>query len=91
MFPFNLVVAMAFPYSAGYYRHGQGQLYVSRGTGFWGLPLRIGSPPEIVKVTSLAPDRQILRCSEESGQLGLYAPLTVLGGTLKPFGPTNPP
>lgn len=51
MFPFNLVVAMAWPYSVGYYRHGQGQLYVSRGTGFWGPPLRIGSPPEIVKVT----------------------------------------
>jgi len=51
MFPFNLVVAMAFPYSAGSYRHGQGQLYVSRGTGFWGPPFRTGSPPEIVKVT----------------------------------------
>jgi hypothetical protein len=51
LFPFSLVVAVAWPYSVGYYRHGAGQLYVSRGTGFWGPPLRVGSPPEIVKVT----------------------------------------
>ncbi len=35
----------------GFYSHGPGQLYVSRGVGFWGPPLRVGSPPEIVKVT----------------------------------------
>ncbi len=35
----------------GLYTHGPGLLYVSRGVGFWGPPLRVGSPPEIVKVT----------------------------------------
>jgi len=38
----------------GLYTHGPGQLYVSRGVGFWGPPLRVGSPPEIVKVTLLS-------------------------------------
>jgi predicted MPP superfamily phosphohydrolase len=54
MFPFSLAVAAVHPYSRGFYRSGAGQLYVSRGTGYWGPPFRVGSPPEIVKVTLLA-------------------------------------
>ncbi|HEY8209476.1 MAG TPA: metallophosphoesterase [Myxococcaceae bacterium] len=50
MFPFNFVVGMTTPYVAGFYRHQGAQLYVSRGTGFWGPPFRVGAPPEIVKV-----------------------------------------
>ena len=50
MFPFNFLVGMATPYVAGLYRHQGAQLYVSRGTGYWGPPFRVGSPPEIVKV-----------------------------------------
>jgi uncharacterized protein len=42
---------LRFPRYAGRYTHGEGTLYVSRGTGFWGPPLRLGSPPEIVKIT----------------------------------------
>jgi len=52
--PFNLLVSLAYPYVAGLYRHrcaaGQGQIFVSRGTGFWGPPMRLGSPPEIAKI-----------------------------------------
>jgi predicted MPP superfamily phosphohydrolase len=52
--PFNLLVSFAYPYVAGLYRHrtaaGRGQIFVSRGTGFWGPPLRLGAPPEIAKV-----------------------------------------
>ncbi len=52
--PFNLVVKAAFPYLAGLYRHEGGQVFVSRGTGYWGPPLRLGSPPEIAKIVLTA-------------------------------------
>jgi predicted MPP superfamily phosphohydrolase len=52
--PFNLLVAAAHPYVKGLHRHvdagGSGQIFVSRGTGYWGPPLRLGSPPEIAKL-----------------------------------------
>ena len=38
------------PRSAGYSREGDSQLVVSRGCGFVGPPMRLGSPPELVKV-----------------------------------------
>jgi hypothetical protein len=53
-FPFNLVVSAVWEHDAGLFREGDSHLYVSRGTGFWGPPLRVAAPPEIVKVTLLA-------------------------------------
>jgi len=54
IFPFNFLVEMAYPYIAGLYQHriggAAGQVFVSRGTGFWGPPMRLGSPPEIAKI-----------------------------------------
>jgi hypothetical protein len=50
VFPFMAVVSMVQPYLAGLYRHGAMQLYVSRGTGFWGPPFRLGAPAEISRV-----------------------------------------
>lgn len=35
------------PYVEGWFRRGRGQLYVNRGIGTIGLPMRIGAPPEI--------------------------------------------
>ena len=35
---------------AGHYRVGDTQLYVSRGTGYWGPALRIGAPAEISRI-----------------------------------------
>jgi len=35
---------------AGRYQIGGTQLYVSRGTGYWGPPLRLGAPAEITRV-----------------------------------------
>lgn len=35
--------------SAGHHRHGDSHIYVSRGRGFWSPPMRLGSPPELVK------------------------------------------
>jgi predicted MPP superfamily phosphohydrolase len=52
--PWNLVVAAVFPYVKGLYRHEEdgraGQVFVSRGTGYWGPPMRLGAPPEIAKL-----------------------------------------
>jgi predicted MPP superfamily phosphohydrolase len=52
--PWNLVVAAVFPYVKGLYPHEEdgrrGQVYVSRGAGYWGPPLRLGAPPEIAKL-----------------------------------------
>ncbi|MFY0526004.1 metallophosphoesterase [Archangium gephyra] len=53
-FPFNLMVSAIWEHDAGLFREGDSHIYVSRGTGFWGPPLRVAAPPEIVKVTLLA-------------------------------------
>ena len=47
IWPFSWIVALAQPYLAGLHRRGDSQLYVSRGTGFWGPPMRIFAPAEI--------------------------------------------
>ena len=43
--------ALASPYIWGKYRLGRTQMYVSRGIGTVGLPMRINCPPEITKIT----------------------------------------
>jgi uncharacterized protein len=51
IFPFNLLVKTVYPLIAGRYDlPGGRQLYVSRGTGTWGPPIRILSPPEITLI-----------------------------------------
>jgi len=47
IFPWMFFVRLQQPYVAGLVRHRNTQLYVSRGTGYWGPPLRVGAPPEI--------------------------------------------
>ena len=47
IFPFNFLVKLQQPYISGLHRHGDAQIYVSRGTGYWGPPMRIGAPPEV--------------------------------------------
>jgi hypothetical protein len=51
IFPFGLLVRLAVPFVAGLYRRGASCLYVSRGTGFWGPPLRLLAPAEITELT----------------------------------------
>ncbi|MCG5218673.1 metallophosphoesterase [Streptosporangium sp. KLBMP 9127] len=48
--PFSLFSTFANPISAGYGRVEDTQLYVTRGAGFWGPPIRIGAPPDITVV-----------------------------------------
>ncbi|GIH65759.1 membrane protein [Microbispora siamensis] len=55
MAPFNLLVPLQQPVVAGLAsvpRTGGGdtQVYVTRGAGFWGPPVRVGAPPEITLV-----------------------------------------
>jgi len=48
IWPFHLLVKLDQPAVQGLSRHGERtQLYTSRGTGFWGPPLRIFAPSEI--------------------------------------------
>jgi uncharacterized protein len=51
IFPFSLLVKLAYPVIAGLHVLDSGaRLYVSRGTGTWGPPIRIFSPPEITLI-----------------------------------------
>jgi hypothetical protein len=45
-----LVMAQQGGLLAGLSRHQDTQLYVSRGAGYWGPPVRVGAPAEITKV-----------------------------------------
>ncbi|MFG2829033.1 metallophosphoesterase [Streptomyces sp. NPDC048434] len=50
MWPFTYVVAATNPTVAGLKRYGDTQLYVTRGAGTWGPPVRLGAPPDITVV-----------------------------------------
>jgi predicted MPP superfamily phosphohydrolase len=50
IWPFNYLVRLAVPYVAGLHRVGASQLYVSRGSGFWGPPMRLLAPAEITEI-----------------------------------------
>ena len=51
IFPMKYVVALGQPFVEGLHRLGETQIYVSRGTGYWGPPMRVGAPPEIAEIT----------------------------------------
>lgn len=54
IFPFNLLTWLSFPVRAGMNRvEGGGLLYVSRGTGTWGPPVRFLAPPEVTVIDLL--------------------------------------
>ena len=53
-FPMNLLVYLAQPYVAGLERHADTWIYVSRGTGYWGPPVRVGAPHEITLLRLVA-------------------------------------
>ena len=50
IFPMTWLIGFGWEHAAGHYREGDGQIFVSRGCGFWGPPMRVDSPPEIVKL-----------------------------------------
>lgn len=48
--PWNFLVRLQQPFTAGLHRLGRLRVYVSRGTGYWGPPKRFGAPSEITEV-----------------------------------------
>ncbi|RNL72439.1 metallophosphoesterase [Streptomyces sp. I6] len=50
LWPANYLADMANPTLAGLERYGDTQLYVSRGAGAWGPPVRVGAPSDITVV-----------------------------------------
>lgn len=50
LFPFSLIVKLFQPHLAGLYSHGRARLYVNRGTGHWGPPMRLWAHSEITSI-----------------------------------------
>lgn len=50
IFPWNLAVRLQQPFVAGLHKLQRAQIYVSRGTGYWGPPMRLGAPAEITEI-----------------------------------------
>ncbi|WP_434598942.1 metallophosphoesterase [Streptomyces sp. A5-4] len=50
LWPGNLIAALDNPTVAGLERYGDTQLYVTRGAGAWGPPVRVGAPSDIAVV-----------------------------------------
>ncbi|WP_175411701.1 metallophosphoesterase [Streptomyces sp. TRM64462] len=56
MWPGQLLAGLANPTLAGLEQYGDTQLYVSRGAGAWGPPVRVGAPSDITIVELAARD-----------------------------------
>lgn len=51
LFPFKALVKLQQPYINGLHRHSERtQVYVNKGTGFWGPPMRLGASSEITHI-----------------------------------------
>ncbi|MGA4966512.1 metallophosphoesterase [Streptomyces pseudogriseolus] len=55
LWPFTRLASLVEPDVAGLSRYGDTLLYVSRGTGFWGPPVRLDADPEITVVELASP------------------------------------
>ncbi len=51
IWPWTYLVRLQQPVVAGLARFGETQVYVSRGTGYWGPPMRLAAPAEITRLT----------------------------------------
>jgi predicted MPP superfamily phosphohydrolase len=55
IFPFNVLTWLAYPIHTGLTDLGKGsRIYVSRGTGVWGPPIRFLAPPEVTVIDLVA-------------------------------------
>ncbi|MFF3944351.1 metallophosphoesterase [Streptomyces sp. NPDC001902] len=55
LWPGNYIAELANPTVAGLESYGDTQLYVTRGAGAWGPPVRVGAPSDITIVTLASP------------------------------------
>ena len=55
IWPWRYMVRLDQPFVSGLGRVGDTQIYVSRGTGTWGPPMRLGEPAEITRVVLESP------------------------------------
>lgn len=51
IWPFNYLVQLAQPFVAGLGKRADTWIYVSRGTGYWGPPMRLAAPSELTRIT----------------------------------------
>ncbi|WP_345770383.1 metallophosphoesterase [Blastococcus saxobsidens] len=57
LWPFDYAIRLDQPAVEGLSRHGDTQLYVGAGAGFWGPPMRVGARPEVTVVELRSPGR----------------------------------
>lgn len=55
IFPFHFAVKYVNRYLAGMYEVGKGKLYISRGAGYWGPPMRLLAPADMTVIWLLPP------------------------------------
>jgi hypothetical protein len=51
IYPFKYLLYLEEPFVDGLHQLRDTYIYVSRGAGYWGPPMRVGAPPEIAEVT----------------------------------------
>ena len=74
IWPFSYLVRLAQPYLAGLHRHGDTQIYVNPGTGYWGPPMRLGTRAEITRITLRSGSRRLAAPSPKfAGDSGDFA------------------
>jgi predicted MPP superfamily phosphohydrolase len=57
LWPIPWISRLLYPWKHGHHVLGTSHMYVSAGVGTWGPPMRVGAPPEIVRITLVrAPD-----------------------------------
>ena len=55
LWPLTYISRLFYPFGAGHFILGTSHFYVSRGTGTWGPPMRLGVPSEIVAIRLRSP------------------------------------
>ncbi|HEY4625702.1 MAG TPA: metallophosphoesterase [Blastococcus sp.] len=55
LWPFDYAIRLDQPAVEGLSRHGDTQLYVTAGAGYWGPPMRVGARPEVTVVELRTP------------------------------------
>jgi predicted MPP superfamily phosphohydrolase len=72
--PWNFLVRLQQPFTAGLHRWRAMWVYTSRGTGYWGPPKRFGAPSEIAVLTLVATPSPAARTQRATTRQGSVAP-----------------